>query len=113
LLRQTTVMTQHSTAFRGTTTRRLQALLAAVLLAVFLNTIAVVTHDHASDASVGGSHVALCGFCVAHAGYAGASEHSLLPAKASPSEERIVGFTASFPPSNVRLAAQPRGPPLS
>jgi hypothetical protein len=106
-------MTPHFTAFRGTTTRRLQALLAAVLLTVFLNTIAVVTHDHASDASVGVSHAALCGFCVSHADYAGASEHSLLPAQAAPGEERIVGFTLSFPQSNVRLAAQPRGPPLS
>jgi hypothetical protein len=106
-------MTQHSTAFPGTTARRLQVLLAAVLLAVFLNTIAVVTHDHASDAGVGASHAALCSFCVSHAGYAGASEYSLLPAKASQRVERVADFTSAFSQSNLLLAAQPRGPPLS
>jgi hypothetical protein len=93
-------------------THALRIVLAAMLLAFALNSIAHVSHRH--DATPTSTvHSLSCGYCASFGSLADAPKHT----HSSPARELVsVVAAAAFEPSIPVLAqtsAQPRAPPLS
>lgn len=92
-------------------TRRSQAWLALLLVAMFANVIAFVTHDHSAAAPK--SHIVACDWCVTHAGFAPPPQVSTPCDFAQRAQDKIVQIRTVVLYSSPLLTARPRGPPLA
>ncbi|MBL8270972.1 hypothetical protein [Steroidobacter sp.] len=92
-------------------TARSQAWLALVLVAMFANVIAFVTHDHSAPAPQ--SHIVACDWCVAHAGFASPPQVTNPCDFVQRATDEVVQTRTVAIYSSPLLTAQPRGPPFA
>lgn len=91
--------------------RRLQVLLAGLMLAFALNAIAHVSHTHDVSALTT-SHLS-CGYCAHFGGLAGTPSHVAAPSLAAPTTYEVCERTRPPVIQRPERAAQPRAPPVS
>ena len=94
------------------TPHRLRALLATLVLAFALSSVAHAAHTH--DPAVAGSAMhAACGYCFAFGAAADAPVHAGIAAAPRVSRVLLVVAQAAVREQSIVLAAAPRGPPVS